>query len=73
LALKVVLNDDKEQILRATEKFSIVFQLQNLLTYPIVKKRVEEGALTLRGWYYHIDSGEIEYYNQEDQHFYPLV
>jgi len=30
---------DKNKLYRETEKNSIVFQLQNLLSYPIVKKR----------------------------------
>ena len=46
--------------LEMTEKISVVFQLSNLLTYPEVEKRVESGELNLRGWYYKIESGELE-------------
>jgi carbonic anhydrase len=73
LALKSVPSQERSELLRATEKFSIIFQLQNLLTYPTVKRRVEEGKLYLHGWYYHLDSGEVEYYDPDDQAFYPLV
>jgi len=73
LALKSVPNDDRKELLKATEKFSIIFQLKNLLTYPSVKKRVGEGKLYLHGWYYHLQSGEVEYYDPDDKQFYPLL
>lgn len=58
--------------LQATEKISVVFQLFNLLTYPQVGKKVEEGTLNLRGWYYKIQSGQLEYYDDESCSFKPL-
>jgi len=73
LALKSVPEDNRTELLEATEKFSIIFQLQNLLTYPSVKKKVEQGILHLHGWYYRIDSGEVEYYDPDDKLFYPLL
>ncbi len=65
-------SDDKEKLLRATERISVIFQLENLLTYPDVKKRVEEGRLRVHGWYYKIESGEIEYYDDEKESFLPI-
>ncbi len=56
-----------------TEKLNIVKQLENLLTYPGVKKRVEEGKLRLHGWYYVIEKGEIYYYSPCENKFLPLV
>jgi carbonic anhydrase len=64
--------DDKAVMLRYTEKISVVYQLDNLLTYPAVKKRVEEGTLYLHGWYYDMENGEIEYYDDENYEFIPL-
>ncbi|WP_457622142.1 carbonic anhydrase [Persephonella sp.] len=52
-----------------TERLNIIKQLENLLTYPAVKRRVEEGNLTLHGWYYRIDKGVIEYYDFEKNEF----
>jgi len=43
-----------EQLLRMTEKLSVVTQIENLLTYPYVKEGVEEGTLQLHGWIYDI-------------------
>ena len=56
-----------------TEKLSVVLQLENLLTYPTVKEKIENGQLFLRGWYYKMDTGEIEYFNEEKKDFFPMV
>jgi len=65
-------NEDKEELLRYTEKLSVVFQLENLLTYPAVKRGVEEGRIYLHGWHYDIENGNIEYYDDENYEFKPL-
>lgn len=63
---------NKEEMYRATERNSIRHQLDNLLTYPDVKRLLEENKLEIHGWYYNIATGEIEYYKQEDDTFRPL-
>ncbi|GHV09033.1 carbonic anhydrase [Campylobacterota bacterium] len=55
--------------LELTEKVSVLFQLNRLLTYPEVKRKVANGTLFLRGWYYRLESGELEYYNDEKKQF----
>jgi len=64
--------DAKERMFRYTEKISVVYQLDNLLTYPAVKRRLEDGTLFLHGWHYDIENGEIEYYDDENYEFKPL-
>ncbi len=73
VALLAYKNNDKETMLRYTEKISVVYQLDNLLTYPGVKKRVDEGTLYLHGWHYHIEDGDIEYYDDDNYEFKPLT
>ena len=46
--------------------------MKNLLTYPEVKSRVDAGKLSLRGWYYKIKTGELEYFNDKDREFLPM-
>ena len=60
---------NKENILRTTEKISIKHQLENLLTYPEVYRKIEAGELDIHGWYYKIEDGSIEYYNGESCDF----
>jgi carbonic anhydrase len=71
-ALSLFPNAPKEELLHYTEKISILFQLDNILTYPMVKKRVDEGNLFLHGWYYDIITGVISYYDDESDSFKPL-
>ena len=65
-------NAPKEELLRLTEKLSVMNQIENLLTYPQVKKRFEDGSLSIHGWYYDIETGNIDYYNGETYEFSPL-
>lgn len=70
--LALGLNADKEVLYRLTEKLSVISQLENLLTYPSVSKRVDNGEIAIHGWVYDIESGEIEYYDPEISQFLPL-
>lgn len=63
----------KEQLYRATERISIVHQLENLISFPEIEKRVQEGTLSIHGWYYHIEDGTIEYYDGDSCSFKPLM
>jgi carbonic anhydrase len=65
-------NADQEALLRLTEKLSVVKQIENILTYPNVKKRFEEGDLYIHGWYYDMETGKIEYYDADSYQFAPL-
>ena len=57
----------------ACELASILQSLDNLLTYPWLKRRVEQGVLKLHGWYFDIDSGALMAYSARQQQFLPLV
>ena len=63
----------KNEKLELTEKVSILFQMKNLLTYPEVKELVDSGKLSLRGWYYKIKTGELEYYCDSKREFLPMI
>lgn len=62
----------QEEMYRATERNSIRHQLDNLLTYPDVVRKLKNGELRIHGWYYNIQTGEIEYYEKESDSFLPL-
>jgi carbonic anhydrase len=59
----------QEEIYRKTEKTSVVYQLENLLTYPEIARKLEEESISIHGWYYKIEDGSIEQYNQKTQKF----
>jgi carbonic anhydrase len=52
-----------EEILRRTEQRSIVLQLDHILTFPLVKERVESGAVALHGWHYIIETGTVQIFD----------
>jgi carbonic anhydrase len=70
--LALGLNADKETLYRLTEKLSVISQIGNLLTYPSVKSRVDNDEISIHGWVYDIESGEIEYYDPEISQFVAL-
>jgi len=48
-----------DQVLRRTEQRSVALQLERVLTYPMVRTRVEAGQLFLHGWHFSIEEGSI--------------
>lgn len=48
-----------EEALRRTEQRSVVIQLERLMGYPMVGRRVEAGELTLHGWHYLLEEGRV--------------
>lgn len=63
----------QESLLRLTEKLSIISQIENLLSYPLVQQGVQEGTLHIHGWIYDIENGNIEYYDPDEQVFKSLL
>lgn len=65
-------NSNQEELLRVTEQLSVITQIENLLTYPEVKRRVDEENLHIYGWYYDIETGGIDYYDPDQYQYIPL-
>ncbi len=53
-----------EALLR-TEQRAVVLQLERLMDYPMVRRSVEAGTLSLHGWHYVIEQGEIYVFDAE--------
>jgi carbonic anhydrase len=70
--LSLGINAPQEDLLRLTEKLSIIKQIENILTYPSVKQKFENGDIHIHGWYYDIETGSIDYYNADTYEFVPL-
>lgn len=51
------------EALRRTEQRAVVLQLERLMAYPMVRHRVEAEALTLHGWHYVIEDGEVHVFD----------
>ncbi|QAZ66144.1 carbonic anhydrase [Solidesulfovibrio carbinolicus] len=76
-ARELVLNDlaghEPQVQERACEQGAILISLDNLLSFPWVRERVEAGKLYLHGWYFDFESGELFSYLPETKAFELLV
>ena len=52
-----------------TEQLNVVEQMKHLLTYPFIKEKYKQKKMTIYGWYYIIETGEIYNYNIEKGYF----
>ncbi|MCF8208904.1 MAG: carbonic anhydrase [Rhodoferax sp.] len=59
------------EALRRSEQRVVVLQLERLMAYPMVRREVEAGRLTLHGWYYVIEDGEIHIFDIDHGNFVP--
>ena len=60
-----------EEMLRLTEQRSVALQLERLMTFPMVAERVERGVVSLHGWHYVIEDGEIHVFDVREGDFVP--
>jgi carbonic anhydrase len=59
------------EALRRTEQRSVVLQLERLMDYPMVRQRVEQRQISLHGWHYVIEEGEVYVFDVQSGHFVP--
>lgn len=59
------------EVLRRTEQRAVLLQLERLMAYPMVRTGVEAGQLTLHGWHYVIEDGEVHVFDVERGAFVP--
>jgi len=58
---------EKQQ--RACEQEAILVSLDNLLTFPWILERVAQKKLTLHGWYFDLEHGELLRFNPDSNSF----
>lgn len=59
--------------LRACEQAAILVSLHNLETFPWVAHALQQGRLTLHGWYFDLEEGALLAYSRRLDSFLPLV
>lgn len=59
------------EALRRVEQRSVILQLERLMEYPMVRSQVENKQLTLHGWYYVIEEGEVQVFDVTEGKFIP--
>ena len=59
------------EALRRTEQRAVVLQLERLMGYPMVRAQVEAEQITLHGWHYVIEEGEVYVFDVKSGEFVP--
>ena len=57
------------EALRRTEQRAVVLQLGRLMEFPMVRTRVLAGKISLHGWHYVIEDGEVNVFDVATGHF----
>lgn len=57
------------EVLRRTEQRAVVLQLERLMDYPMVRERVDAGSLTLHGWHFVIEDGDVHVFDVNSGRF----
>ena len=52
---------------------SLVQGLKHLLTFPWIRKAVEDRRLFLHAWYFHLKGGQLYSYNRKTREFQVLT
>jgi carbonic anhydrase len=60
-----------EAIARQLVFENVVVQLENLVTYPVVERALEEDVLEIHGWVYDIADGSLRVYHPKEDVFRP--
>lgn len=75
-ARKTVLSQHKHLPARAQahhcEEEAIKISLHNLLTFPWINEKVQNGTLSLHGWHFDVISGQLCTYNEASGSFEPV-
>lgn len=61
--------DDKAKIAWLTERLNVINSIENILSYPGVEESFEKGELSIYGWHYIIETGEIFSYDLKERSF----
>ncbi|MDA0566427.1 bifunctional SulP family inorganic anion transporter/carbonic anhydrase [Streptomonospora sp. S1-112] len=67
-----LLDTPAPEAMRLLSQANVVQQLENLLTYPVVRRRQEEGRLELTGMYYDLETAEISVLDPATGEFAPI-
>jgi carbonic anhydrase len=65
-------NEFNSDILATLTKLNVRLQLEHLATHPQVLAKLREGALQLHGWYYQIQSGEVQSWHEGRNSWVPV-
>jgi carbonic anhydrase len=65
--------DSDDDMLTMAIKGNVLVQLDHLRAYPSVADAIERGQLSLYGWFYRFETGEVYQFKNEKQQFISLL
>lgn len=72
ISLQQVPIHDFKRFCHCCELEAVKVSLKNLKTFPFIQKRVQEGALTLAGWYFDLEEGKLWEFSEKSGKFIEL-
>ena len=58
-----------EELLTITMAENVVTQIENLKTYPVIRSKLHQNKMSIYGWIFDIETGEVLAYNPETDEF----
>jgi carbonic anhydrase len=58
-----------EELMAITMAENVVTQIENLKTYPVIRSKLHQNKMSIYGWIYDIETGEVLAYNPETDDF----
>lgn len=62
-------NSSLQELRSEFEKQSVVVSLENLMSFPFIAEKVQNGKLEIHGWYFDMQSGHLLTWNSEKGEF----
>jgi len=58
-----------EELMAITMAENVVTQIENLKTYPVIRSKLHQNKMSIYGWIYDIETGEVLAYNPQTDDF----
>ncbi len=67
--MKQIHGYDPEKREWLTEQLNVAEQIGHLFTYPFIREKFNAGKITINGWHYIIETGEVYHLNPKKKAF----
>jgi len=71
-ALKKTSAENFREFCHSCEQEAILVSLRNIKSFPFIQKKLDDGTLTVSGWYFDLEKGKLWEYSEKAQKFLEL-
>ena len=54
-------------------RLNVLQQIENIKTYPVVRKKLEEGSIRIHAWFFEFEEGTVSEWNANNSRFDSLI